>query len=200
MRRLFPLLLLVLCLPLSLLSCHSVTEEEVLPAARALLESAALINDTMIGEGAPRGEGGFEGYDFVSEEWGEETGIYTVSDLRAAVLSVYTEEVAEILFRKALTTSHEVLADYRDRAAPGRGLLILSEREGWYSGETREYLYDTMVMTASSSDTATVTVDVRISAENIEAQIRTLTLPLVRGADGWRCDKLTYIAPLILVD
>ena len=39
MRRLLPLMLLVLILPLSLLSCRSVTEEEVLPAARALRDA-----------------------------------------------------------------------------------------------------------------------------------------------------------------
>lgn len=199
MRRLFSLLLVFL-LPLSLLSCRRASEEEVLPAARALIERSELVNAILIGEGAPRGDGGFEGYDFVSEAWMEETGIYTVADLRAATLAVYTPEVADILFRKALTNNDEVLADYRDRAAPGRGLLILCEREGWYSGEVREYLYDTMVMTASSSRTATVTLDVRITAEGAEAQTRTLTLPLVREEDGWRCDKLTYIAPLILVD
>ena len=199
MRRLLPLLLILL-LPLSLLSCRAATEEEVLPAAQALIEQSELINDLLIGAGAPRGEGGFEGYDFVSEAWMEEHGIYTVSDLRAAVLTVYTPEVSDILFRKALTTGDEVLADYRDRPAPGRGLLILSEREGWYGGETREFLYDTMVMTASARSTATVTVDVVITAEDGEAQTRTLTLPLVREEDGWRLDKLTYIAPLILAD
>ena len=129
-----------------------------------------------------------------------ETGIDTVANLRAAVLRVYTPEVADILFRKALTNGHEVLADYRDRPAPGRGLLILGEREGWYEDVVLEYLFDTMKMTSSERNAATVTLDVLVAHEGEEAQRRTLTLPLVRLADGWRCDKLTYLAPLLLVD
>ena len=200
MRRLLPLLLLLALLPLSLLSCGGAGAEEVLPAARTLIEQSVAINDMMIGEGIPRDGEAFDGYDYVSEEWMEETGIYTVADLRAAVLRVYTPEVADILFRKALTNGHEVLADYRDRAAPGRGLLILGEREGWYEDVELTYLYDTMQMTESRKNEATVTLDVLVARRGEEAQRRTLTLPLVRLADGWRCDKLTYLAPLPLVD
>lgn len=200
MRRLLPLLLLLALLPLSLLSCGGAAAEEVLPAARALIEQSVAINDIMIGEGAPRDGEAFEGYDYVSEEWMEENGIHTVADLRAATLRVYTPEVADILFRKALTNGHEVLADYRDRPSPGRGLLILGEREGWYENVSLEYLYDTMQMTKSQKNSATVTIDVLVGRVGEEKQRRTLTLPLVRLSDGWRCDKLTYLAPLTLVD
>lgn len=200
MRRLLPLLLLLL-LPLSLLSCRAATAEEVLPAARALIEKSVLVNDIFIGVGAPRGEGGFEGYDFVSEEWMEKAGLFSVADLRTEAETVYTPEVCDILYRKALTNDHDVLADYRDRAAPGRGILILREREAWYEGVSCEYLFDTLQMTEASSDTATVTLDVLVSREGGETQTRTLTLPLVRLKDGtWRCDKLTYVAPIPLVD
>lgn len=204
MRRRFPLLALLLLLsllPLSLLSCRRATAEEVLPAARALIERSLLINDIFIGEGAPRGDGGFEGYDTVSEEWTEQTGITSVAALRAEAEAVYTAEVCDILYRKALKNDHETLADYRDRPSPGHGLLVLSEREGWYRDVVLEYLYDTMQLTDSAADTATVTLTVLVGHEGEERQERTLTLPLVRQEDGtWRCDKLTYVAPLPLID
>ena len=203
MKRALATLLLLSLLTLSLLSCGGgapVTEEELFPAVRTLLEGSQLVNTVMIGPGIPKKGEAFdeyvhdEGYSYADEAWCEERGLGSVADIRTATEAVYTAPVANILYRKALSTDHDMLGDYRDRAL-GRGILVLTAREGWYTDTENEYLFDTMTLTEAAANTATVSLTVRVTRGELPPQERTLTLPLVRGKDGvWRCDKLTYVA------
>ena len=194
LRTLALLLLLVLLLPL-LTACGKGPElEDLMPTLRALLDDATLLNDVMLGDGAPRGELAFSGYYFVDDTWVAETGIGSVAELKEACRRVYTDEVCEILFRKALTTDSETLADYRDRALDG-GLLILAEREGWYSGTQCTYLTEEAELLESKPGSCRIRIPVRVEKEGEQPILRTLTLPLVRGEGGaWRADKLTLVS------
>lgn len=193
MRRLLSLLLLLLLLPASLLSCGDpVTEEEVLPAAEALIRASVLLNGIYLGEGIPTGEVAFENYRYADADFCRERGIETVATLKERTLAVYTPAVADILFRKAFTTDDHSLGEYRDGASGG--IYVLETRECWYENTAHEYLFDTMRMKNATETGATVTLTVRITPEGKEPQERELSLPLVKTEDGWRCDKLTYVA------
>ena len=198
MKRLIPFLLALLTLCTLLLSCGGsqeppATAEEVSAAAVALLDRSLLVNSIFLGEGIPTSGEAFDGYMYADTEYCREMGVESVAELCLLAAEVYTPEVQDILYRKALTTTEDTLADYRDLAV-GRGLYVLSTREAWYKDTVHEYLTDTLLVTAIQKDTATVTVRVRITPEGKTPQERTLTLPLVRGEDGWRCDKLTCIS------
>ena len=198
MRRLLAFILSLLTLILPLISCGGgdlplPTAEEVTAAAKELLLRSVAVNTVFLGDGIPATEEAFEGYLVCDEEYCQERGLTSVEALREAAAAVYTEEVTEILYRKALTTNDEVLADYRDRAL-GRGLVVLADREAWYRDTTHDYLTESLLVGEITRDTAKVTVRVRITPEGKPPQERTLTLPLVRTEEGWRCDKLTCIS------
>lgn len=194
MRRLLPLLLLLL-LPLSLLSCGDVpTEEEVLPAAEQLIRASLLLNTVYLGEGIPAGEVAFGDYSYADKSFCEQNGLMSVAALKEKTEEVYTAEVAADLYRMFLTTDSETLGDYRDLPTAGEGLYVRTARTGWYRDMTHEYLFETMTLEDSSKSGATVSLTVRITPEGLEPQERRLSLPLVLGEDGWRCHKLTYIA------
>ena len=197
MRRLFSILLSALMLLSLLVSCGGgkppATAEEVGAAARTLLERSVLVNSIFLGDGIPTEGEAFDGYLYADEEYCREKGIDSVEKLCLLAAEVYTAEVQDILYRKALTTTEDTLADYRDRTV-GQGLYVLATREAWYEDTVHEYLTDTLVVTSVGADTATVTVRVRISPKDKPPQERTLTLPLVKGDSGWRCDKLTCIS------
>ncbi len=193
MRRLLLLLMLLLLLPASLLSCGDpVTEEEVLPAAEALVRASQLLNTVYLGEGIPTGDIAFDGYRYADEAFCREHGITSIAALRAATEAVYTPAVADILYRKAFTTDEDSLGEYREGASGG--LYVLGARESWYENTVHEYLFDTMRMENATKTGATVSITVRITPEGKEPQERQLSLPLVKGEGGWRCDKLTYVA------
>ena len=198
MKRLIPFHLVILTLCTLFLSCGGsqeppATAEEVSAAAKELLLRSVAVNTIFLGDGIPATEEAFEGYLVCDEEYCQERGLTSVEALREAAAAVYTEEVTEILYRKALTTHDEVLADYRDRAL-GRGLVVLDDREAWYRDTTHDYLTESLLVGEITRDTAKVTVRVRITPEGKPPQERTLTLPLVRTEEGWRCDKLTCIS------
>lgn len=193
MRRLISLLLLLLILPASLLSCGDpVTEEEVLPEAERLIRASVLINEIYLGEGIPTGAVAFENYRYADEAFCRENGMETVAALRERTLAVYTPAVADILFRKALTTDDNSLGEYRDGASGG--LYVLDTRECWYENTAHKYLFDTMRMESATKTGATVKITVQITPEGKEPQERELSLPLVKTEEGFRCDKLTYVA------
>ena len=75
MRRTLPALLLLFSLVLTLAACTprppAVTAEEVLPAARALLEASKPVNQAFVGDGipVPTGAGAVGAYFPADEGW-----------------------------------------------------------------------------------------------------------------------------------
>ena len=201
MKRISMILLLCLLLPLCLTACgreEPVTEEEILPIAKSLIERSIVVNTALIGDGAPRGDEAFGEYLYVDRAWEDLHSVRSVEDLLSLTASVYTTQIYGILYSEAITKDGQEPPDYQNRAVtdtnPLGGLLIHKDREGWYKDTEHEYRYDTMKMTASTANTATVTMKVVITPEGYKPQERELTLNLLRTADGWRCDKLTYVA------
>ena len=198
MRRLALILILCLVLMPVLTACgedEAVTAEEILPVARALIERSVLANDVMIGGGPPKGDLAFGEYYHVDQEWQSRYGIDSVEDLLSYVASVYTTTWYDRLYEWTITKDGVEPPDYQNRGAPATGLLVYAGRSGRYDDTTvYEYLYDTMTMTASTANTATVTLTVRITPDGCTPQERELSLNLLYTQDGWRCDKLTYVA------
>ena len=198
MRRAVALLLCLLAFLPVLTACGGgtpVTEEEILPVARALIERSVLVNDTFLGAGVPTSGTAFGEYLYADEAWEEEHNIHSVEDLLREAKAVYTDAVYNVLYLETITKDGTKPPDYQNRSTPAVGLLVHSARAGWYDETvTREFLYDTMRMTESTATTARVTITVRITVEDAPTQERTLGIPLVLTESGWRCDKLTCIA------
>lgn len=198
MRRAIALLLCLLASLPVLTACGGktpVSEEEILPVARALIERSITVNDAFLGAGIPTTGEAFGEYLYADEAWEEEHNIHSVEDLLREVKAVYTDPVYNVLYLEAITKDGRRPPDYQNRSLPAKGILVHKDRIGWYGEDvTREFLYDTMRMTESSATTARVTLTVRITVEGHPAQERTLGIPLVLTESGWRCDKLTCIA------
>ena len=198
MRRIAALLLalfLVATLPMLLASCGArPTLDELAPRLDEIFRDAALLNEIYLGDGIPTDEReGFGEYLFADSDFCEEHGLSSVADLVALTERTYTKGAADVLYRKALVTSLEGLGEYRDRT-PGPGLLVLAEREAWYTRTSFSYLTDTLTLTETGRRYAEVSLEVVITPEGKPSVTRTLTLPLVLGEDGvWRADSLTYL-------
>lgn len=192
-RPLALLLLFILLLPLLLAGCTAKpSEEEIFSEVERLVPATVLINGVFLGEGIPTGGEAFDGYLYADEGWMAETGLGTVEALLSAAYAVYSDEVVSMLSRYACFNDEEELPHYRNKATED-GLFVLAARQGMYTGLTHEYLLDTLTLRSVGSRAATVELTVRITRSG-ETQERVLALPLVREDDGWRLDKLTYVA------
>ena len=200
-------LALILALCLFLIPClgacggggeEPVTADVILPIAAALVEKSIVVNTALIGDGVPTGNEAFGEYVYADRAFEDQYNIRSVEDLLALTASVYTTAIYDILYSSAITKDGQKAPDYQNRAKtdtnPSGGLLVHKEREGWYKNTAHEYRYDTMTLVAATASSATVTMTVVIKPEGYEPQERELSLNLVRTADGWRCDKLTYVA------
>ena len=194
MRRILALLLLlVLLLPLASCGADLSSEEEIRTAATALIESSLFVNEVFLGEGIPAEEHAFDGYLYADGAWMEEHGVYTVEELLARASLVYTEEVVAMLSRFASLDSEEEMPHYRNRTVE-RGLLVLEDRKRQYEGLSFSYRTDGIEIAERRRDRAVVTLSVSVWRTPAEKQERTLRLPMVLGEDGWRLDKITYVA------
>ena len=201
MKRLALILVLLLVLLPTLAACgegEAVTADEILPIARALIERSVTVNTAMIGDGVPTGSEAFGEYIYADRAWESKHSVRSVEDLLTLTASVYTTAVYDVLYRDVITKDGVEPPDYQNRAKtdtnPEGGLLVHKDRRGWYENTVHEYLFDTMALTAAGEDHATVAITVRITPDGKAPQERKITLPLVRTEDGWRFDKLTYVA------
>lgn len=201
MKRLALMLLACLILPLTLAACgrgEAVTAEQILPIARTLIEKSVIVNTAFLGDGVPTGSEAFGEYVYADRDFESKHNIRSVEDLLSLCASVYTTAIYDILYQDAIIKDGVEPPDYQNRPKtdenPSGGLLCYREREGWYKNTKHEYLFDTMTMKASTASSATVALTVRITPEGYAPQERELVLNLVRIEDGWRCDKLTYVA------
>ncbi len=195
MRRTLALVLLLLVIPSLLVGCGGAapTDEEIKALASDLIADSLFPNETFLGDGIPVGEHAFDDYWYADEDWMREHDTYTVEALVAAAEAVYSPEVAEMLTRFAALGSQEELPHYRNRTVE-EGLLVLKTHPAMFRGLSFEYGTDGMTVEEKSADRAVVSLSVLVRREGKEAQEKTLRLPLVRGEDGWRLDKLTYVA------
>lgn len=199
MRRLALILALCLVIPFTLTACNGgggepVTADEILPVAKALIERSVVINTALLGDGIPTGGTAFGEYYYADEAWEDRYAIDSVEDLLSYAASVYTTTIYDQLYSLTIAKDGVEPPDYQNRGKPAAGLLVYSARQGWYKNTEHEYLYDTMTMTASTANTATVALTVRITPEGYTPQEREISLNLLLTEGGWRCDKLTYVA------
>lgn len=201
MKRLALMLLACLILLSALTACdrgEPVGADEILPIARALIERSVIVNTALIGDGVPMGDEAFGEYVYADRAFENEHSIHSVEDLLSLCASVYTATVYNVLYQDAIVKDGIEPPDYQNRPKtdenPTGGLLVHREREGWYRNTAHEYLYDTMTLTAAGTRSATVTLTVRVTPEGYAPMERELVLNLLLTEDGWRCDKLTYVA------
>ena len=201
MKKLALILAVVLLLAFLLTACGGkdpVTAEEVLPVARALIEKSVIVNTIMIGDGFPTGSEAFGEFLYGDRAFEEEHNLHSVEDILTLTASVYSTQIYTVLYDGVITKDGVLPPDYQNRAVtdtnPTGGVLVHRDREGWYKDTTHEYLFDTMTMTAASANAATVTITVRIQPAGYEPQEREISVNLIRNENGWRLDKLTYVA------
>ena len=202
MKRLALILALVLVLLPALAACGgggaAVTAEEIFPIARTLIERSKTVNSIMLGDGVPTGTEAFGEYLYADRTFEDTHSLHSVEDILSMTASVYTATIYDILYAETITKDGVEPPDYQNRAVtdtnPSGGVLVHRDREGWYKNTTHEYLYDTMTLTAAGASTATVTLKVRIQPSGYTPQEREISVNLLLTEDGWRCDKLTYVA------
>ena len=195
MRRASSLLLLLLLMTSLLFGCggKAPSDEELLTAAGELVAASVMVNEVFLGDGIPTGDFAFDGYRHADDGWMEDTGLHSVDTLVAAARAVYSTEVVAMLTRFACLDDEEELPHYRDNVVDD-SLYVLASREGLFHHLSFVYKTGEMTVEEKRAGSATVLLGVCVTQEDGQTREKTLRLPLVKGDDGWRLDKLTYVA------
>ena len=205
-------ILSILCaamLLFSLLSCdkeknREYNEEEVLAAAKPLIEASVPLNEIYWGEGIGyiddknTADGSYYEANIVDLK---EYGIKTIEDLKNKTRAVFSEEYSNVIFSTTLSSVSDSsgiqgLARYYqkyediERTKP-YCIMVYSEAKALLTDEV-EYLYDTMEVVGSVGAVVNVKLLVKVTRKGV-SQNRELTVGLIEQADGWRINDSTYM-------
>ncbi len=178
------------------------TDEELLAAARPLVEQSVLVNDIFYGKGIPyitENVGitaqAMGNYSPADKEFLSANGIENTDDLRKLVSKVYSSGVCNVIFTTKLSSVSDgtVYAGYAEYIDLTSGLCVYTKRENYINAEV-EYDFDSMEVIEKTSDKARVKIEVKLS-QTKGYQIREKEFDMIKTEDGeWLLDSMTYIA------
>ena len=200
--------MLLLALSLSLLvSCGELEydEAEVSAAAKELIPKTEEINNIYWGPGI-----GYtsdlstsNGYYFEALITDlDKYGIKTIDDLKKKTEAVFSASYCENIFATKLNSVSDedgvysyarYYQKYSDANQTVPDTIMVYTKAIVLLSDGVEYLTDTLKVEYSDRERVYVTLDVKVTRGD-ESQIRSLTVGLVPGDNGWRIDTPTYIS------
>ncbi len=202
----FLMLLLVISLSLSFISCdRSYDEEEVYEAALLLIPKSAELNTLYWGEGLmyiknpSTSSGAYHEADYISLE---KYGFRTVEEMKNLTRDVFSKEYCDYIFSAAFTSVSDdeeihFFARYYQKYEDSEGKIPVSIMvyEKFEPLLTDEVFYDleTLKVTHSKKDKVFVQIEATVTNKGGESQKRTKQIALVEENDGWRIDSATYL-------
>lgn len=203
MKRIISLLILICVFSCCLISCdRSYDENEVLCAARVLIEKSGPLNYIIWGGGIKYIEGGDEGsYREADPEDLKKYGFETVEELKKQISEVYTAGYCESIFSTVFSSWGDedgilglarYIQEYSDRenTVPKR-IMVYSNANVFIKDEI-EYLFDTLKVIGSEKEVVYVEITVKVTRDG-DAQMHTKKIALLEEENGWRIDSPTYM-------
>lgn len=197
--------ILVTAAVFSVTSCdRKYNEEEVLEAAKALIEDSKKFNLIYWGEGIPyvRDESSSNGYYYPANPIEvKKMGFETVEELKEITGEVFSESYCKSIFSSALSSYGDedgiygltrYYQKYSDAYMTEPECIMVYSRATVFLTDEVEYLYDTMVVTGSKKETVYVKLSVNVTRDD-KTQTREMKVGLCEEASGWRLDTPTYI-------
>ena len=189
MKKIITVILSVLTV-LSLASCSSHKKEDVIEAAKSLIEASYEINEIYFGRGLPASDKYIGSYAEVDPT----CGYSSIDELKNAALKVYSAGYCEdVLFINAFEgrsiEGDTESASYARYIAYGENKLTVrldAEENGMVLNRT--YDLSTITVEKCVRDSATITVQSLVDGETDEI----IKLNLVFENDAWRLDSPTY--------
>ena len=186
------IIFLAVAMIFSLVSCNSHSDEEIIEAAKALIEKSYIINEIYYGKGLPITEEDSLGFASNYAIVDTSCGFATVDDIKNATAEVYAADYCEHLYLLAfegLSTEDNAsvsyarfIDDYTDK------LTMLKEIRETGADLKRTYDFSTIVVEKCVRDVATIKVMSLVDGK----EDKELKITLVYENEQWKLSTPTY--------
>lgn len=206
MKRFITLLIviaLVFSLCFSLVSCdRKYNEEEVLAAARTLIEKSLILNEIYWGAGIPFIPASISLYCEANILALTELGFYTIDELKKKTEEVFTASYCESIYSSSISSikDGEYISFYpryyqkyedENQTIP-MSIMVYSKFENMIPDKV-EYFYETLSVSHSEKDTVYVKIKAIVTRDEKRVQLKEKIIALKEEANGWRLDSPTYL-------
>lgn len=200
---LFIVITLVFLLCFGLVSCdRKYNEEEVLSAARILIEKSMVLNEIYWGKGIPFEPTVISLYSEANLFALYELGFYTLDELKIKTHEVFTNAYCENIFESSFESeteleTHRFFHRYYQKYADENktepvSIMVYSKFENLLPDKV-EYLYDTLKVSHVERDTVYVSIMAIVTRDEKSVQIKQNVIALKEEENGWRIDSPTYL-------
>ncbi|MBO5196824.1 MAG: hypothetical protein J6C03_07005 [Clostridia bacterium] len=186
------LIFLSVLMMFSLVSCSSHSDEEIIEAAKELIEKSYVINEIYYGKGLPITDEDSLGFSSNYAIVDPSCGFATVEDIKKATAEVYASDYCEHLYVLAFeglsTEDRESVSyarfmdDYTDK------LTMLKEIKETGATLNRTYDFSTIVVEKCVRNMATIKIQSLVDGK----EDKELTINLVYENDQWKLNTPTY--------
>ena len=186
------IIFLAVVMMFSLVSCSSHSDEEIIEAAKTLIEKSYVINEIYYGKGLPITEEDSLGFASNYAIVDTSCGFATVEDIKKATAEVYAADYCEHLYILAFegisTEDMESVSyarfidDYTDK------LTMLKEIKETGADLNRTYDFSTIVVEKCVRDMATIRIQSLVDGK----EDKELKINLVYENDQWKLSTPTY--------
>ena len=193
---------LLLSLLVSLLGCGKASDEELILAAKPLIEKAQVLDELFSVKGIPTLEGKpTDTYLRADASELAARGFSSYSQIRAYAASFYTEAMLaqfENTFVNSLASENTIVRlayCYDEKDQKGNFIALWVSAAGVnYQTDAVTYDFSTLKVEKKLRDAATLTLDATVTNENGESRAHQKTIRLVRELGEWKLDSNTAIA------
>ena len=177
------------------------TDEELITAAKPLVERSGLINDIFYGEGMPYVSGNLENgaastgnYSPIDPMYLDKIGVKNVEELKKLTSEVYSLGVCNVIYTTKLSSVGDgsSIAGYAEYVELPAGFCIYTKRTNYINAEAHFHT-DTLTVVKNTKNIKVLKMDVTLT-QGEEIQQRQKEFRIVNENGVWKLDSMTYIA------
>ena len=198
-KRILSITVILVLLLTSFTSCNrAFDEEEVISAAKELLQSAEKLNYIYYGEGIKYydSDAAVSIYKEAQKSHLDELGFHTIDELKAMTEETFSDSYAQIMYSSVLDTlrvddtivGYKRYYDYTND--DGESMIMVNVAYTPLLKSTIVYDYDSIKVKESKKEKVYLTVNAVVSnADGDSRVIDNITITLVEEEDGWKIDN-----------
>ena len=205
MRRFFSLtvsVLLIISICTSMISCEKNRKydtDEVIGAARILIEKSIPLNELLYGKGIAYTDEGVGIYKRADKSSLDSFGISNLDQVKRMIKEIYSDSYSETIFNSDTFSSikiDDVIKSYNryyqeyDKDGNPTYIMVNSKYEYFLKG-SYEY-HESMEIIGVKGEVITVRTLVTVTGENGKVKNINLDIRLIEQENGWRLESPTY--------
>ena len=197
-KSIFSITVILVLLFTSLTSCNrSFNEEEVISAAKELLQSAEKLNYIYYGEGIKfyDSEEAVSIYKEAQKSHLDELGFHTVEELKAMTEATFSDNYSKIMYSSILDTLRvdETIVGYKRyydyTNDDGKSMIMVNTVYEPLFKSTIVYNYDSIKVLGSKKEKVNLTVNATVTNTEGKSRSVEIAINLVEEEDGWKIDN-----------